>query len=120
MQRRFDRMRRRQPVAQWGFLRPHNRHLDEEERLQEHIRDHPRLQREYRQSLILQLGVLGLLTGSCVVLLVQSIRILTGLTIPANYAPLAWGLPLFIGLLGMTALRRFLRVLSEYRSSRQP
>lgn len=120
MQRRFERMRRRQPVAQWGFLRPHNRQLEEEDRLREHIRHHPRLQREYRSSLVLQMSVLGLLTLSCAVLLFQSLRILTSVVLPGNYAPLGWGLPLFIGLLGMTALRRFLKVLTEYRHSGKP
>jgi len=120
MQRRFERLRRRQPVAQWGFLRPHNRQLEEEDRLRDHIRSHPRLEREYRSSLLLQLGILGLLLASCAILLVQSVRILTQVTLPANYAPLGWVLPVFIGLLAMTALRRFLRVLSEYRRSRQP
>jgi hypothetical protein len=119
MQRRFDQMRRRQPVAQWGFLRPHNRQVDEEDRLRDHIREHPRLQREYRSSLVLQLVVLGLLTLSCLILLVQSFRILTSVTLPGNYASLGWALPLFIGLLGMTALRRFLKVLAELRRSGQ-
>jgi len=118
MQRRFDGMRRRQPVAQWGFLRPHQRQVEDEERLRQHLRDNPGLQKEYRSSLILQLGIVGALTLSCVVLLFQSIRMLGVFSTSSNYAALSWALPLLIGFLGLAALRRFLKVLTEYRRSR--
>lgn len=118
MRRRFERMRRRQPVAQWGFLRPHQRQAEGEKQLLDHLRAHPELQREYRSSLILQLTVLGLLTLSCAVLMLQSVRLLTSLPLPAHYAPLAWILPLIVAFLGFAALRRFLRVLAEYRRFR--
>jgi hypothetical protein len=118
MRRRFDHMRRRQPVAQWGFLRPHHRQAQGEKDRLEHLRDHPELRREYGSSLVLQLGVLALLTLACVVLLLQSLHMLTSMDLPGNYAPLAWILPLFVAFLGLAALRRFLRVLAEYRRFR--
>lgn len=119
MRRRFDRMRRRQPVAQWGFLRPHQRQSENEKERLEHLRQHPQLRREYGSSLVLQLGVLALLTLSCVVLFLQTLRVLTSMELPGNYVPLAWILPLFVAFLGFAALRRFLRVLAEYRRFRR-
>ena len=119
MQRRFDGMRRRQPVAQWGFLRPHKRQVEDEDRLREHLRENPGLQKEYRSSLMLQLGIIGALTVSCIVLLFQSIRVLNVLSTPSAYGALSWALPMLVGFLGLAALRRFLNVLVEYRRSRK-
>jgi hypothetical protein len=118
MRRRFDRMRRRQPVAQWGFLRPTHRQAEGERERLEHLRNNPELRREYGSSLLLQLGILALLTLSCLVLLLQSLHMLTSMDLPGNFAPLAWILPLFVAFLGFAAGRRFLRVLGEYRRFR--
>ena len=119
MRRRFDRMRRRQPVAQWGFLRPQQRQAESEKERLDHLRQNPELKREYGSSLLLQLGILALLTLSCIVLLVQSLHMLTSMDLPGHLAPLAWILPLFVAFLGFAVLRRFLRVLAEYRRFRQ-
>jgi len=119
MRRRFDRMRRRQPVATWGFLRPTQRQAEDERERREHLKSNPALQREVRSSLLIQLGILGLLTASCIVLLVESLRFLTRIQLSGSGVALAWGLPLFVGFLGFAALRRFLRVLAEYRDFRR-
>ncbi len=103
MQRRFEGMRRRQPVTQWGFLRPHKRQAEEELRMQEHLREHPALHKEYRRSLMLQLGVVGALTASCGVLVIESVRLLRHLSTANAFGTLAWVLPFFVGFLGLSA-----------------
>ena len=115
MHRRFDRKRRRQPVATWGFLRPHHRKVDDERAQRERLRKSPLLMREYKRSLVLQLSVIGVLTLSCLVLLLQSIIMLRSLDAVPAFAGVAWVIPTIVGFLGLAALRRFLRVLSEYR-----
>ena len=117
MQRRFEGMRRRQPVTHWGFLRPHKRQAEEELHMREHLRAHPELQKEYRSSLMLQLGVVGALTASCIVLVIESVKLLQRLSSANAFGALAWVLPFFVGFLGLMALRRFLKVLDEYRRS---
>ena len=87
--------------------------------MQEHLREHPELQKEYRSSLVLQLGVLGALSLSCLVLVFQSIRLLQHFSTTNSFGGLAWVLPFFVGFLGLSALRRFLKVLDEYRRSRK-
>ncbi|MFQ5601413.1 MAG: hypothetical protein ACE5G2_12785 [Candidatus Krumholzibacteriia bacterium] len=41
MRRRFGRARRREPVASWGFLRPHHRVQEDREHMLERLRQVP-------------------------------------------------------------------------------
>ncbi|UCE03275.1 MAG: hypothetical protein JSW67_03550 [Candidatus Latescibacterota bacterium] len=111
---RFDRARRRQALTTWSFLRPQEPDEDRE-RLHERLRGMPELRREYRHSLALQLGIVGALLLSCVVLLVQSFLMLRSFEKIPSLAGLAWVVPALVAALGYLALRRFLRVLGEYR-----
>jgi len=116
--RRFT-SRRARPLAglgaTYGFLRPAPRHAEDEKRLRERLREDPRMRREVRTSLVLQLVVVGTLFLALIVLGVQSIGLLKSLRTSA-VGPVAWALPALAGLLALVVLRRFLRVLSEYRN----
>jgi ABC-type Fe3+ transport system permease subunit len=111
---RFDRARRRQALTTWSFMRPQAREA-ESERLHERLQEMPELRREYRQSLALQLGIIGALVLSCVVLLVQSMLMIRSFEKVPAIAGLAWAVPAIVAAIGYLALRRFLRVLGEYR-----
>jgi hypothetical protein len=114
--RGFADTRRRPPVTfgPYGFLRPPRRHEEEQRRFLERVRDEPKLRREYRASLAVQMGVVGALLLACAVLVVQSALLLRSLRTP-SLAPLAWMLPGFVALLALVVLRRFLRLLADYR-----
>lgn len=114
---RFDRARRRQPLTTWSFMRPQGRDEDDE-RLHERLRDMPELRREYRNSLALQLTIIGVLVGACAVLLVQSLLMIRDFEKLPALAGLAWIVPAIVAALGYLALRRFLRVLVEFRRLR--
>ncbi len=88
---------------------------DDLESYHDRLRETPALQREYRSSLILQLTIIGILVLSCAFLLFQSIRMLGALEKIPSLAALAWAIPTLVAALGLVALRRFLRVLSEFR-----
>lgn len=109
-------VRRRPPVAfgPYGFLRPPRRHEEEQRRFLERIREEPKLRREYRASLAVQMGVVGALLLACIVLVVQSALLLRSLRAP-SLAPFAWIVPAFVALLALLVLRRFLRLLADYR-----
>jgi hypothetical protein len=98
----------------YGFLRPPRRHEEEQRRFLERLRDEPKLRREYRASLAVQMGVVGALLLACIVLVVQSALLLRSLRAP-SLAPFAWIVPAFVGLLALLVLRRFLRLLADYR-----
>lgn len=110
--------RRSRPLAgfgsTYGFLRPTSRHQEEERRFLERLREEPRLRREYRTSLALQLAVVGILLLAMLGLGVQSIVLLQKLKTSA-VGPIAWAIPSLAGLLALVILRRFLRLLSDYR-----
>lgn len=114
-QRRFDRSRRRQPLPTLGFLRPLQRRAEDEALWQERLRTVPSLRREYRSGLILQLAVLAALVLACAVLLAQSLSLIAQVQKIATLSRFAWFLPALVAVLGLVALRRFLRVLGEYR-----
>lgn len=114
-QRRFDRSRRRQPLPSFGLLRPLQRRTDEEALWQERLRAVPSLRREYRSGLLLQMLVLAALLLACTVLLVQSLALISQVQKIASLSRFAWFLPALVAGLGLVALRRFLRVLGEYR-----
>ena len=112
---RFERSRRRGALTPWSFLRPAARSEEDPESLHERLRQSPALRREYRSSLVLQMAVIGVLILSCVGLLVQSVRLLDRLERVPSLAALAWLIPTLVAGLGLLALRRFLRVLSDFR-----
>ncbi len=112
---RFERARRRPPLTPWSFLRPAARSEDDPDSLRARLRETPALRREYRSSLMLQMTVIGVLVLSCAVLLIQSIGLLRKLEAVPSLAALAWLIPTLVAGLGLLALRRFLRVLSEFR-----
>ncbi|MFQ5601412.1 MAG: hypothetical protein ACE5G2_12780 [Candidatus Krumholzibacteriia bacterium] len=62
--------------------------------------------------------MIGALLLSCLFLLVQSLVLLRSIEKVPALAGLAWLVPTFVAALGLLALRRFLRVLSEYRKLR--
>jgi len=113
--RRFGRARRRQALATWSFLRPQPRAEAEREEFLERLRGMPGLRREYRSSLLLQLLVIGALLLSCIVLLVQSFWLLRRWEKAPGLGGLAWLFPAVVAALGLAALRRFRRVLGEFR-----
>ena len=117
--RRFERPRRRQPLPTLGFLRPLHRRTDEEALWQERLREVPSLRREYRSGLLLQLLVLGALLLACAVLFVQSLTLISQVQKIATLSRFAWFLPALVAGLGLLALRRFARVLGEYRRFRR-
>ncbi len=112
--RRRERPLRRTPLPTWGFLRPTLRR-DDEEALHERLRQVPGLRREYRSGLILQLVVVGALVLSCAILLVQSFSLIGTFQKVTSLSPFAWFLPVLVAALGGMALRRFLRVVAEFR-----
>lgn len=119
--RSLDSTRRRgpvNPIGSIGFLRPTRRHEEENRRFLERVRDEPRLRREYSASLLLQLVVVGALLLACAGLIVQSALLMRQLQIP-NLSILGWIVPLLVALLALAVLRRFLRILSDYRSLRR-
>lgn len=115
--RRFT-SRRARPLAglgaTYGFLRPTPRQVEDQQRFRERLREDPRMRREVRTSLALQLVVVGILFLALIVLGVQSISLLKSLRTSA-VGPVAWAIPALAGMLALVVLRRFLRVLSEYR-----
>lgn len=112
---RFGRPARRQTLPAFGFLRPLPQRQEEEERLRQRLRENPSLRREYRSGLILQLVILGGLVLACVILLVQSLGLIDSFRKVTSLSPFAWFLPVLVLGLGALALRRFLRVLGEFR-----
>jgi hypothetical protein len=67
---------------------------------------------------MVQLGVMGALLISCVVLLAQTFWLLRRFERIPSLAALGWVIPILIAALGLMVMRRFLRVLSEYRRLR--
>jgi hypothetical protein len=112
---RFERSRRRQALAAWSFLRPAQRTEEDRERFEDRLRETPALLREYRSSLALQMAIIGILVLSCVFLFVQSVLLLRTLESVPSLSGLVWAIPTLVAGLGLVALRRFLRVLSEFR-----
>jgi hypothetical protein len=116
--RRRFRSRRSRPLAgfgaSFGFLRPAHRQLEDERHFRQRLRDDPRMRREVRTSLTLQLVVIGFLFAALVFLGVQSVSLLKSLRTSA-VGPVAWAIPALAGLLALVVLRRFLRVVSEFR-----
>ena len=115
--RGFASPRRRPPVSfsPYGFLRPPRRHEEEQQRFIEQLRDQPQLRREYRVSLLVQIGVVGALCVACLALVVQSAVMVHRMQVPA-LASLGWFLPACVGLLALLVLRRLLRLVADYRS----
>jgi len=109
--------RRRPPIGTLSFLRPPRRHEEEQRLFLERVRQEPRLRREYRGSLLFQMLVVGALLLALLVLLVQAAIAVRMVQSPA-LAPLRWFLPGVVGVLALLVLRRFLRLLSDYRSMR--
>jgi len=112
---RFGRPARRQTLPAFGFLRPLPQREEEEERLRQRLRENPSLRREYRSGLILQLVIVGGLVLACGILLVQSLGLIDSFQKVTSLSPFAWFLPVLVLGLGALALRRFLRVLGEFR-----
>jgi hypothetical protein len=112
---RIGRSTRRQALPTFGFLRPLAQREEEEDRFRQRLRENPSLRREYRSGLILQLVVVGGLLLGCTVLLVQSFTLIDAFQRISSLSPFVWFLPLLVVGLGALALRRFLRVLAEFR-----
>lgn len=111
--RQFGSRRRHAPLgfgATYGFLRPPRRSEEDEQRFLERLRSEPHLRREYRGSVLLQLTVVGALLLACLALAVQALVMVR--RIPAS---LGWMLPVGVGFLALLVLRRFLRLVAEYR-----
>ena len=117
--RGFSSSRRRPPVTfgTFGFLRPPRRHEKDQRLFMERVRQEPNLRREYRASLVIQLVVVGALLLACVVLVLQSAIMLRQVRVPAADS-FGWLIPAVVGMLALAVLRRFLRILSDYRSLR--
>ena len=112
---RFGRARRRTPLATWSFLRPAPRAESDRDEFLENLRDQPLLRREYRSSLVFQLCIIGALVLSCAVLCIQSLWLLRHWRGPSELGTIVWLFPAVIAALGLVALRRFLRVLTDLR-----
>ena len=115
--RGFSSMRRRQPIGVWSFLRPPRRHEEDQQLFLQRLRDEPNLRREHRASLAVQLVVVGALLVACVAFFVQTAVLVRRLNVPALSA-LGWFIPAVVGCFALMVLRRFLRLLSDYRSMR--
>jgi hypothetical protein len=105
--------RRHTPLAlgaSYGFLRPPRRSEEDEERFRERLRNEPQLRREYRSSILVQLTVVGALFLACLALIVQAL-----VMVRRFQGSLGWMLPVGVGFLALLVLRRFLRLVSEYR-----
>jgi O-antigen/teichoic acid export membrane protein len=120
--RSFASRRRHTPLrfgATYGFLRPARRSEEETQRFLARLRAEPELQREVRASLVLQLVVVGILLAAMIGFVVQAALLLRRFPNTAN-SPLRWLLPAVAVLLAWAVARRFLRVLHDYRSLREP
>ena len=100
--------------ATYGFLRPTRRHEEEAQRFLERLREEPQLRREYRFSLAVQMAVVGILLAAMIGLGAQSIVLLQRLR-ASVVGPIAWAIPTLAGLLALLIVRRFLRLLADYR-----
>jgi hypothetical protein len=103
--------------ASYGFLRPPRRHEEEQRRFLDRLRTEPELQREYRNSLVIQLVMVGILVVALLGLIVQSLFFLRGMHAAAAVRAL-WVIPAVASLLWLIALRRFLALLADYRQMR--
>ncbi len=115
--RAFGSRRRRAPLgfgASYGFLRPPRRQEEDQELFRERLRTEPELRREYRTSLAVQLTVVGALLAAVVAFVVQMIVLVRRAPV-ALVGNMGWTLPVLIGLLALLVLRRFLRLLADYR-----
>ena len=115
--RPFGSRRRRAPLAfgaSYGFLRPPRRQEEDQELFLERLRNEPELRREYRTSLAVQLTVVGALFVAVVAFVVQMI-VLVHRAPGALVGSMGWALPILIGCLALLVLRRFLRLLSDYK-----
>jgi len=72
------------------------------------------LRREYRTSVLVQMVVVAVLAAAMIGLGVQSFVLLQRLRASA-IGPVAWGIPALAGLLALVILRRFLRLLADFR-----
>jgi hypothetical protein len=115
MRRRFQDARRRRPITPWRFLRPPDS-PDEARAWRDHVHSSPHLLREVRSSLAIQMGVLGTLAVSCAVLAYQVFGLMRTWRGSAAMPHLRWMVPAIAVFLGWLAVRRFLRVLAEFRS----
>jgi hypothetical protein len=115
MRRRFHDARRQRPIATWRFLRPPDS-PEGARAWREHVRANPRLLREVRSSLAIQMGVLGVLALSCGVLAYQVFGLMRTWRASTSMPHMRWAIPAIVLFLGWLAVRRFLRVLAEYRS----
>lgn len=110
--------RRRRPLAglgaSYGFLRPPRRHEEDQRLFLEHVRSEPRLRREYRTSLLVQLVVVGALLVTVIGLGLQAAVLVRRLRIPGA-ASLGWFVPAVVAFLALAVLRRFLRLWSDWR-----
>jgi len=110
--------RRSRPLAglgaTYGFLRPTRRHEEEERRFLERLREEPGLRREYRTSVLVQMVVVAVLAAAMIGLGVQSSVLLQRLRSSA-IGSIAWAIPALAGLLALVILRRFLRLLADFR-----
>jgi hypothetical protein len=115
MERHGMRPRRRHaplaPGARYGFLQPPRRGADDEE-FQSRLRADPALRRQYRNMLLVQMTVVGALLLACATLVVQAIVMVRRVAVVTS---MGWVLPVGVGLLALLVLRRFLRLLHDYR-----
>jgi len=109
--------RRRQALglgASYGFLRPPSHRDADDEHFRERLRTEPEFRRQYRSTLLVQLTVVGALLVASVTLVVQAIVLVRRVAAATSSA--AWVLPVGVGILSLLVLRRFLRLVSDYRS----
>lgn len=114
--RRFGSRRRREPLrfgTQWGFLQPPRRPAVDEDAFRARLRSDPAMNRQYRSALLVQLTLVGILFLACLTLVVQAVVMVRRIALPGG-SP-GWVIPLGVGFLALLVLRRFLRLLSEYR-----
>jgi hypothetical protein len=72
------------------------------------------LRREYRTSVLVQMVVVAVLAAAMIGLGVQSSVLLQRLRSSA-IGSIAWAIPALAGLLALVILRRFLRLLADFR-----
>lgn len=116
---RSERKRRRRSAAPspYGFLRPPRRHEEDLQQLLERAEREPRLLRAHRASLLAQAIVVGALLAASIGLAVQSFVLMRRMRSP-GLETIGWLLPAIVAAFALVILRRFLRIVSDYRRTR--
>lgn len=108
----FRRRHRALGGASYSFLRPPLLREDDD-RFRERLRTEPGFRRQVRATLLVQLTVVGALFLASLTLVVQALVLLRRM---GNASSGAWVLPVAVGFLALLVLRRFLRLVADFRS----